>query len=151
MLRVVPVSRIITNKLNSLLVICPVCAKQIERSSLSSHLPRCPKRKFPFILIGFLICFLACSIGCKQNVAPIDEQTHEAICEAKIVSCPASDVGCDFQDSRGRLSAHTSICSALRMRPILLRLQQLEISQQQQQQELRETQEELRQTNDQLR
>ena len=59
------VPRIVTNKLNSLLVFCPVCRAQFERSTLSSHIPKCPRHKYMvyFLLLFFYFYYLYCIIA----------------------------------------------------------------------------------------
>jgi len=56
----------------------------------------------------------------------VDEATHDALCIAKVVSCPAADVGCDHQCTRLLLSQHISTCSILPLRIILLKQQAME-------------------------
>ena len=51
------------------------------------------------------------------------------MCGAKIVACPAKDVGCLHSCKRSILPQHMDSCLILPQRPILLRLQQLEKAQ----------------------
>jgi hypothetical protein len=62
-------------------------------------------------------------------VAPIDESEHDKVCAAKIVPCPAKDVGCLHSSKRSILPKHSAVYLILPQRPILLRLQQLEKAQ----------------------
>lgn len=86
-----------------------------------------------------------CSIGCGQKVAPVDTAAHGLCCSAKIVSCPAYDVGCSFKGKRGILPQHTSSCIVLQQRPILLQLQQQQQQIQLLQQQVQQLQQERQQ------
>jgi len=56
----------------------------------------------------------------------MDEVTHDTLCTAKVVSCLAADVGCDYQCVRHLPSQHTTTCNILPLRIILLKQQDME-------------------------
>ena len=56
-------------------------------------------------------------------MAPKDFGSHDSICAAKVLPCPAHYVGCTYQCPRKDLSAHTSACPVIPLAPILHSLQ----------------------------
>jgi len=106
--KISPPPRFVKNKLDSLLVVCPVCRQNFERSLLAGHIASCPQD---------------CELGCKEKVAPKDHDAHDTICPMKIVPCLAADVGCAYQCAREGLSYHTGVCPVLPLAPILRSLQ----------------------------
>ena len=78
-------------------------------------------------------------------MAPVDEVAHNAVCVAKVVPCPAADVGCEHTCPRGVLSQHTATCTILPLRTILLNQQNMQLQLKETQQQLIQTQQELAQ------
>lgn len=103
--------RIICNKVDALLVLCPVCFARNERQHQRAHELRCP---------------VDCEQGCQAKVAPADREAHLAVCEGTIVPCEAADAGCSWSGRRKELTAHTGSCPTVPMRGILVRLIALE-------------------------
>ncbi len=58
-------------------------------------------------------------------MSPGEEDAHDAICTAKVVACPAADVGCTVTVCRKDLDGHTQTCQLASQRSILLQLQAL--------------------------
>ncbi len=68
----------------------------------------------------------ACKMGCGEKVPPVEEPAHDAICQAKIVSCTAADVGCTVTVPRKASDDHAKTCTFVSQRTFQLRLQALE-------------------------
>lgn len=103
--------RFITTKLNSIKVVCPLCAGPFERGSLAQHKAQCPQ---------------PCVHGCGESIAPLKLNEHDVVCWAKCEPCVAAHVGCTWTGQRREKSEHVKTCQTVALQPILLRLQGLE-------------------------
>jgi len=88
--------RMLFQPLSDLKVQCKTCQLQLSRGDAQAHTQKCAK---------------ACIHGCGQIVAPVDEETHAALCNNADVVCAANKVRCQWTGKRGHLQEHLSNCS----------------------------------------
>lgn len=101
--------KIVLNKLNALLVVCPSCnSSNVLRREFAQHIAACA---------------VACSQGCGVRVAPRDKSIHEQRdCANTIVYCSARELLCPWSGERRLLAAHNSECHYVALSPVLSHL-----------------------------
>ncbi|KAL7269332.1 hypothetical protein RUND412_008013 [Rhizina undulata] len=88
------------------LVECEYCSMSVRKLDMEDHKTQCPN------------IFDDCR-HCMQEFPRSCIIQHEATCDAAIIACAASDVGCPWSGPRRELSEHTTVCAFNLLRPVL--------------------------------